>query len=79
MLHSFLLGLPLRDLPAASTAPSVSAQSVRVHLSQRLPDYMVPARVLVVSQLPLSSNMKVDPRLVADLIRAVLFIASLNT
>jgi amino acid adenylation domain-containing protein len=48
--------------PAAwEGAPTVpDARSIRAHLRLGLPDYMVPAQVIVLDALPLSANGKVD-------------------
>jgi len=39
-----------------------SADSVRAHLADRLPDYMVPAALVALEALPLNANGKVDRR-----------------
>ncbi len=43
------------------------AEMVREDLTRFLPDYMVPARVLVVDELPLTANGKIDARATARL------------
>lgn len=47
-------------VPAAGAAPTVEA--LREHLRARLPEYMIPARIVPVEQMPLTSNRKVDLR-----------------
>ncbi|MDY7095555.1 MAG: amino acid adenylation domain-containing protein [Acidobacteriota bacterium] len=44
-----------------------SLDQVREHLRQRLPDYMVPALLRAVKEIPLSPNGKVDRRMLAEL------------
>ncbi len=46
-------------VPAAASSSSLAAE-LRTLLRQRLPDYMVPASVIVLSALPLTANGKVD-------------------
>ncbi|HEX7735073.1 MAG TPA: amino acid adenylation domain-containing protein [Ktedonobacteraceae bacterium] len=43
-----------------------SVNELRHHLQERLPDYMVPAALLVLERLPLNANGKVDRRLLPD-------------
>ncbi|CAL9516038.1 Tyrocidine synthase 3 [Streptomyces sp. enrichment culture] len=51
------------DELAAYYAPDeASADSVRAHLAERLPDYMVPAALTALEALPLNANGKVDRR-----------------
>ncbi len=42
--------------------PKGGADGLREYLRERLPDYMVPAAVLVIEQMPLTANGKVDRR-----------------
>ncbi|SDF37168.1 non-ribosomal peptide synthetase, partial [Myxococcus virescens] len=49
-----------RRLVAYVTPENVDTASVREHLRQRLPEYMVPNAVVALSTLPLSPNGKVD-------------------
>jgi pyochelin synthetase len=54
-LVAFLV--PAQQVHAAS---AFDGPAIRQHLVDALPDYMVPAQLVVVDQLPLSSNGKVD-------------------
>ncbi|MBV8632508.1 MAG: amino acid adenylation domain-containing protein [Silvibacterium sp.] len=53
--HRFLVGYVA---PKPSTEPT--EQSILSHLRTRLPEYMVPARIVLVGSLPLTANGKVD-------------------
>ncbi|MBZ4377474.1 non-ribosomal peptide synthetase, partial [Corallococcus sp. AS-1-6] len=44
----------------AHEGPALELEALRVHLRQRLPEYMVPASLLVLDALPLNANGKVD-------------------
>ncbi|CAM4017544.1 amino acid adenylation domain-containing protein [Corallococcus exiguus] len=46
--------------PAVGQTPDI--ETLRQHLQQRLPDYMVPAALVALESLPLTSNGKVDRR-----------------
>ncbi|HET7287351.1 MAG TPA: amino acid adenylation domain-containing protein, partial [Pyrinomonadaceae bacterium] len=45
----------------------VSTTELRRHLKQKLPEYMVPSLYVVVKELPLTANGKVDRRVLAEL------------
>ncbi|MCZ9633999.1 non-ribosomal peptide synthase/polyketide synthase, partial [Rhodococcus sp. BH5] len=54
-----------RDQLVAYVAPDagvIHPNALRVHLSDRLPDYMVPALFIVLDAMPLNANGKVDRR-----------------
>ncbi len=69
--------VPVRDsadalwLCAVCVAPDSTPARLRADLLCRLPDYMVPKRVLTVDLLPCNLNGKVDRRAIADLVRSV--------
>ncbi|GIF62783.1 hypothetical protein Ais01nite_08180 [Asanoa ishikariensis] len=50
--------------------PGVPVERVRAALVDRLPEYMVPARLLALDELPLTSNGKVDRAALGELARA---------
>ncbi|WP_037070300.1 alpha/beta fold hydrolase, partial [Pseudonocardia acaciae] len=45
-----------------STGGTVDVAALRTHLTTRLPDYMVPAAIVVLDMLPLTANDKLDHR-----------------
>src|SRR5262249_3647597 len=47
------------------TQPFVTPADLRVHIEERLPEYMVPATISIVERLPLSAHGKVDRRALA--------------
>ncbi len=51
---------------AAADGPPPSGQELREQLRQRLPDYLVPVRVVVLAELPLGSTGKVDRAALPD-------------
>ncbi|HKE18418.1 MAG TPA: amino acid adenylation domain-containing protein [Kofleriaceae bacterium] len=53
--HRFLLAYVVTRPGAQPTEPDI-----RAHLRAKLPEYMVPARIVMLDRLPLSSNGKVD-------------------
>jgi acyl carrier protein len=56
-------------VPVPNTPPP-NASEVRAYLAAQLPEYMVPATVLVLPELPLTPNSKVDRRTLAVLATA---------
>lgn len=50
-----------------SAAAEIDIQGLRLKLAQQLPDYMVPALIVQLDQLPLNSNGKVDRRALPDI------------
>jgi amino acid adenylation domain-containing protein len=48
----------------------VSTKDLRKHLKRTLPEYMVPANIVIVEQIPLTTNGKVDSRNLPDVARA---------
>ncbi len=46
----------------AGSSPAPTPEDLRLHLSRRLPDYMVPASFTALAEMPLSSNGKIDWR-----------------
>ncbi|MEE5114239.1 amino acid adenylation domain-containing protein, partial [Pseudomonas alliivorans] len=46
----------------AYCAASASAEALREQLASRLPDYMVPAQIMLIDRLPLTANGKLDKR-----------------
>jgi nonribosomal peptide synthetase DhbF len=48
--------------PVALHCPPLDELQMQAQLAQRLPAYMVPSRVLVIDELPLSANGKLDQR-----------------
>ena len=49
-----------------AAAPGADTDSLRVHLSRRLPNYMVPARLVPVPDLPVLVNGKIDRNALPD-------------
>jgi amino acid adenylation domain-containing protein/non-ribosomal peptide synthase protein (TIGR01720 family) len=47
-------------VPAAGASADIDADELRSHLKRTLPDYMVPPAFVVLEQLPLSANGKLD-------------------
>jgi amino acid adenylation domain-containing protein len=50
--------------------PGVTVERIRAALVDRLPEYMVPARLVALDELPLTSNGKVDRAALGELARA---------
>ncbi|MGN8084398.1 AMP-binding enzyme, partial [Variovorax sp. 22077] len=55
--HKQLVGYVV---PEASDAAALDTQALRRSLSEALPDYMVPAAIVVLEALPLTPNGKLD-------------------
>ena len=53
-------GSQQRLVAAVAAAPETTPDQLRAHLEDRLPEYMVPAVTLVLDQLPISENGKID-------------------
>ena len=53
---------PQEPVAIAPTTTSISGADLREYLRQRLPDYMVPAVVALLPNLPLTANGKIDRR-----------------
>lgn len=49
-----------------TTADEPTAESLRAHLAGSLPDYMIPARFVVVDTMPMTPNGKVDRRQLSE-------------
>ncbi|MBV6325521.1 non-ribosomal peptide synthetase [Duganella violaceipulchra] len=47
-------------VPHAAGAPGAGAEALRDYLAERLPDYMLPAELIFLEQLPLNENGKLD-------------------
>ncbi|RKG80214.1 amino acid adenylation domain-containing protein, partial [Corallococcus sp. CA049B] len=63
---------------SAHEGHALDVEALRVHLRQRLPEYMVPASLLVLEALPLNANGKVDRKALpepGDAPRAASFVA----
>nr|WP_244239402.1 non-ribosomal peptide synthetase [Corallococcus carmarthensis] len=61
---------------------TLDVEALRAHLQQRLPEYMVPASLLVLEALPLNANGKVDRKALpepGDAPRSAAFVAPRNT
>jgi hypothetical protein len=54
------------SMPLAGRPRTRIIAGIRAHLSQRLPDYMVPSSIVVLNALPMTANGKVDVRALPD-------------
>ncbi|MGW6269144.1 amino acid adenylation domain-containing protein [Streptomyces sp. NPDC055060] len=52
--------VPAAPAPARWYSPAQLVRDVRAHLERQLPDYMVPAHLMVLERIPVTSNGKVD-------------------
>lgn len=66
-VHSAAVLLYQQALWAFVTATETKQQALRVWLSQRLPEVMVPSRIVVLDQLPLTERGKLDRQALAGL------------
>jgi arthrofactin-type cyclic lipopeptide synthetase C len=55
---------------AAFISGSAATQEVRAALARRLPDYMIPSRVVTLERLPLGASAKIDRRALASMTMA---------
>jgi amino acid adenylation domain-containing protein len=55
---------------AAVVASSITVEDIHAHVTRLLPDYMVPARIIVLDRLPLSANGKVDRPQISALLQS---------
>lgn len=53
------------------TSPSLTTSAVRVHLGQRLPDYMSPSFFVPIDEIPLTTNGKIDSAALPDPRRSI--------
>ena len=53
--------------PARSAGDGGLLQSVRRHVAERLPDFMVPSSMMLLAELPMTPNGKVDRRALPDM------------
>ncbi|HEX2300339.1 MAG TPA: amino acid adenylation domain-containing protein, partial [Pseudonocardiaceae bacterium] len=60
--HPRLIGYVTAGEPAASGPSTLVASELRAFLKRRLPDYMVPSAFVVLDEMPLTPNGKVDRR-----------------
>ncbi|WP_448622331.1 amino acid adenylation domain-containing protein [Dickeya fangzhongdai] len=59
-LAAYVVGADLQASAPAFAEEISLEEMLRDYLSERLPDYMVPARIVVLAQFPLTANGKVD-------------------
>src|SRR6185503_1002583 len=64
----FVKGVGARKRLVACVMPAASAEEVKQYLSERLPEYMIPTQIVSVSQVPLTTNGKVDRKALEKLL-----------
>jgi hypothetical protein len=55
------------EMPPGPFAEELTPESLRQHLKERVPQYMVPAAFMIMERLPLNANGKIDRQVLAGL------------